>query len=477
MLRLIPTHPALTPAEEFGLMTLIDLSRLLVADQGETTALRVIETTQRLTIAECRARDWCVEVRDGAVELPRALLSLVTELVGAVGEQRSRVTDRFGRVPPTENVLAQNGVERDPVVARMAVALRKAAIAAARGGPVMLMSPWPERKRWAVALSHDLDVVSAWPAFTALRLAELLRKGAVGRAFHAFGAAVRAVGQNPVWNGARQLLDLERDRGIRSTWFIITGTPTFTSMRAGDVTYSPEAPGARRILEAVAEGGHELGLHGSFSTYVTEREFAAQRRRLSAIVNREVHGVRQHFLRMRPGTSHRAMAGAGFTYDSTFGFADRNGFRLGVADVVPVWDDAAQRPLEIVEVPFVWMDRALSKYRGVEDPNEWIEDAVALASICREVDGVWNGIWHPNLVPALGYPGATEAFVSLIAELTSHDPWSASMSEIVRWRRARRAARAVGPPTDGVIKLHVPQGSPALSVEDPMGRPVPHLVV
>jgi hypothetical protein len=210
---------------------------------------------------------------------------------------------------------------------------------------------------------------------------------------------------------------------------------------------------------------------------VTEREFVAQRRRLAALVNRDVNGVRQHFLRMRPGSSHRAMAGAGFSYDSTFGFADRNGFRLGVADVVPVWDDVAQRPLDLVEVPFIWMDRALSKYRGVEDPNEWIADAVGLASICREVEGVWNGIWHPNLVAALGYPGAAEALGSLIAQLTSHDPWSASMSDVVRWRAARRAARAVGPRVDGAIKLRVPQGSPALTIEDATGRTVPHIVV
>src|SRR2546430_17478224 len=41
------------------------------------------------------------------------------------------------------------------------------------------------------------------------------------------------------------------------------------------------------------------------------------------------------FRSIHPGVTERAMAEAGFWYDSTFGFPDRNGFRLGVADVVP----------------------------------------------------------------------------------------------------------------------------------------------
>ena len=107
--------------------------------------------------------------------------------------------------------------------------------------------------------------------------------------------------------------------------------------------------------------------------------------------------MRQHYLRMRAATTPRGMASAGFAYDSTYGFADRNGFRLGTADVLPLWDAERQQPVGLDEAPFVWMDRALSKYQHVETPRAWIDDALALAERCRSVEGLWVGIWHPNL--------------------------------------------------------------------------------
>ena len=81
------------------------------------------------------------------------------------------------------------------------------------------------------------------------------------------------------------------------------------------------------------------------------------------------------------------MSSAGFAYDSTFGFSDRNGFRLGVADVLPAWLDSGEggQPAGIDEVPFTWMDRALSKYQGIESPQAWVEDAIELARACRAV--------------------------------------------------------------------------------------------
>src|SRR5438445_9574267 len=73
----------------------------------------------------------------------------------------------------------------------------------------------------------------------------------------------------------------------------------------------------------------------------TEGLFQSQRARLERLTGtpHPPQGVRQHFLRLRPGVTHRAMAAAGLAYDSSYGFADRNGFRLGVADVIPVWDE------------------------------------------------------------------------------------------------------------------------------------------
>jgi hypothetical protein len=192
----------------------------------------------------------------------------------------------------------------------------------------------------------------------------------------------------------------------------------------------------------------------------------SERARLTRITDTDVIGVRQHFLRMRPGLTQRAMAEAGFSYDATAGFPDRNGFRLGVADVVPTWDEGARRALDLEQVPLTWMDRALSKYQRRERPASWIEDAIEIAARCRAVEGLWVGLWHPNLTPPLGFPGAPAAYERLLSTILADEPYVDTLAEIVGWRRARRRLRVRRVAPDGrAIELIAAEGSAKVRLE------------
>ena len=469
MIRLEPPHPPLSSAEHYAADTILDASRLLRTAEGadlDVVRLRFDDRTTPPDVASLRAGSWFIDVLDGVVRLPRSLLSTVAHWLGGA-EQRSSSTDRYGRVPPDENPLVHERVEREPVVAHIAAALRSAVAVAAGRRPFRALAPWPNGKRWAAAFTHDLDVVSTWPVFTALRLAELARKADVGRMLQVAGAAVRSVGGDPVREAVDDILATERAASVRSTWFIICGTPTYATRRAGDITYLPESTAARSIIRAIRDGGHEVGLHGSFETYDHGDRFGAQRQRLERITETPARGVRQHYLRMRPGTTQREMAVAGFRYDSTYGFADRNGFRLGLADVVETFDVQSGQRLDIDEVPFVWMDRALSKYRGVESPDVWIDDALALAAVCRETEGLWAGIWHPNLTPPLGFPDAPAAYRRLVRAIVDENAHIDTLGALVDWRRARRTARATAIDAQG--RVIVAKASAPLRLENSTG--------
>ena len=442
--------------EQYGLTVLLDVSRLVPVDDpnADVVRLAVSEGESGDTFDAFLRGAWRFERADGSVTVSRALLTHVAALAGGAAEFEAiaREGNHVVRVPPEANPLVRAGRFREPLVNRLGIALRQAVVAAAGRRAVRLFAPWPDGRRWAAAFTHDLDIVAAWPLFTLLRLVELTRKGAVTQASRALLAAAVGLVRNPVWDGVQRLLTLEANAHIRSTWFLLCGTPTFGTLTSGDLTYRPESRWARRIFDAVGQG-NEIALHGSFATLVDSREFAAQLNRLSALTHTKPQGVRQHFLRLRPGATQQAMVAAGFRYDATYGFHDRNGFRLGVADVVPGWDPRADVPLAFDEVPLIWMDRALSKYRGIEDPGAWVDDALELAEQCREVEGLWVGLWHPNLIPSLGYPGAPQAYERLVNTIMRQQPYVAPLAEIVRWRAARRAVRAVTVAADGRTEL------------------------
>lgn len=450
MIRLpAPATPGAPGAPDQRLLLLTELARLIpVADQ-DAEVVRIELTDRPTTFASVgawRAAGWGIEPGDGVVRIASAGLQMAWDVVSATAELETTVRDQFDRVPAAANALVAAGLEREPLVSQAAVALRQAAIRAAGRRSLQVAAPWPDGRRWAVALTHDLDIVALWPAFTALRVAELGRKGHWRLAARAARHALRAIGRSPVEQGITNLLAAELARAVRSTWFILCSTPTLATLRAGDITYRPEAAATRRILSAVAHGKHAIGLHGSRATVRSAERFSDQRTRLRTLAGQTVDGVRQHFLRFDPARTLHAMTQAGLRYDSTVGFPDRNGFRIGVADVVRIGDT-------LDEAPFTWMDRALSKYRDVEDPHAWVDDALVLARSCRDVDGLWVGVWHPNLTDALGFPGAPAAFERLLDGLLADRPYVGTLDDIVEWRARRRRLRIARMAEDGRYEL------------------------
>ena len=472
VIRVDVADDALRPSERYGLDILVDLSRLLVAQLAECDLVR-LTVVNRLSAGSAAADlspQAAFERADGEVRVSTAALGAIAEVAGGALEQRCTTMDRHGRIPSTENPLVAAGQSRRPVVSLLGTELRRAVLAVAQRRPVRSVAPWPDGHRWAALVTHDLDVVDWWGLFPLLRMAELVTKGSWDLFRRVGRAARRSVGRDPVGRGVNSILQLEAHHGIRATWFVICGTPSLRSLLAGDATYNPDGPAARRILKALTHAGHEIALHGSFVTADSATTMAGERRTLARLAASPVTGGRQHFLRMQLGKTQENMVAAGLEYDATWGFADRNGFRLGVADVVPFWNAARETTLPLDVLPLIWMDRALSKYAGVEEPGRWIEDARELVRECKAVEGCWTGLWHPNTMEALGFPGAEPAFVSLLQALADDRPYFASAHKLVQWRRFRRSVRAARVTADGRVVLTTTAGNrTVIALEDESG--------
>jgi peptidoglycan/xylan/chitin deacetylase (PgdA/CDA1 family) len=424
-----------TAAERWAFETLVDLSRLVPLVSGSAGGVSV-------SLTDSLGGQTHFQPGDGVVQISRAALHLVVELAGAAVEQRSQSRDRHGRVPAACNPLVQGGIERTLPVQALAENLARAVATAAGPGATWRLVPWPEGRRWAAAFTHDLDVVTGWPVFAVLRWVELLRKGEIARATVAMKSAALATPYGPVAEGVNAILDRERGAGVRSTWFVLAGRPGPRSWLRGDITYRLDGRAPRRLVETILRGGHEIGLHGSFRSGASAERMAEERQLVTQVSGQPPMGVRQHFLRFDPGHTPVVALAAGFGYDATVGFADRSGFRLGVADVVSGWQDAEGEEVPLLEIPLSWMDRTMSKYLGEEDPIRWLEDATELAATCRAAGGVWVGLWHPNVTPALGFPGALDAFERLLEKVVMGGPYVAPLAELVAWRTARRGLRA-----------------------------------
>jgi peptidoglycan/xylan/chitin deacetylase (PgdA/CDA1 family) len=245
-------------------------------------------------------------------------------------------------------------------------------------------APRPLDARFAVALTHDVDVVWRWTRRGV--------KGALWRARHgdlrqlldlARAPWHRARGTDPWWR-FRELIDAERARGASSTFFVLGGH------RAPEdgPDWGPLRPW---LVETLRGAGAEVGLHPSYRAADDLSLVEEERRALEALAG-PVEGVRYHYLRVDP---FRNLAPLTFRYDSSLGYAEALGFRAGIARPFRPWDHDRDAPADIVELPTAAMDATLAEphYLGLR-PAEAERQLHALVDRAAEVGGAFSVIWH-----------------------------------------------------------------------------------
>jgi peptidoglycan/xylan/chitin deacetylase (PgdA/CDA1 family) len=225
--------------------------------------------------------------------------------------------------------------------------------------------------RFAVALTHDVDIPWRWTRL-GLKLAAGRRdvRALAGVPLH----KVRRT--DPNWSFAR-VLELEREHGARSTFFLMTGF----GHRADPEPYGHLLP---RLVEAL--DGAEIGLHGSYRAADEPARLAEEKAALERVAG-PVAGQRFHYLRLNLA----AVQVAGFRYDSTFGFSDAPGFRAGIAHPFRPWGT------RLVEIPLAAMDVTFGerRYLGLS-AREAERPLMELLDWAAEHGGGFAILWHTD---------------------------------------------------------------------------------
>jgi peptidoglycan/xylan/chitin deacetylase (PgdA/CDA1 family) len=254
--------------------------------------------------------------------------------------------------------------------------------------------------RFAVALTHDVDVPWRWTRRAARGSAARLKSHLLGRRR---GPAIREAralatmplhrlrGTDPNWRFP-EVLDAERSRGASSTFFLLAGHSD-PHDGASPETYERLRP---KLVETILAGGGEVGLHGSYRA-ATDAALLAREVEVLRDLGAEVRGQRYHYLRVDPHANLGTLPALGLRYDTTLGFPDAPGFRAGVAHPFRPWDVAADRPLDLVEVPLAAMDVTLGeeRYLGLS-AREAEARLVALLDWAAEHGGGFSLLWHTD---------------------------------------------------------------------------------
>jgi hypothetical protein len=185
--------------------------------------------------------------------------------------------------------------------------------------------------------------------------------------------------------------------GHRAAFYFI---PDTTDARM-DGTYDIFAPEIIALLRQIAAHGHEIGTHGSYNSFRDAGQIAKEKARLSeacrrAGLNAEIVGNRQHYLRWDAAVTASHLDAAGYSYDTTGGYADVPGFRYGTARPFPMWDWTRNARCRLLQRPLILMEISVLSpaFLGLQDFDEALSLMVMLKQRATRFGGDFSLLWH-----------------------------------------------------------------------------------
>jgi hypothetical protein len=256
--------------------------------------------------------------------------------------------------------------------------------------------------RFAVGLSHDVDIPWRWTAIGVRGAAARLKGHMLAREPRRALREARALAAVPAHKARRtdpnwrfrEIVGEERSLGAASTFYVL-GAHRHPADGAAPQTYERLRP---RVVETLLGYGAEVGLHGSYTAADNPVQLGREYEHLKRLAGTvAVRGHRYHYLRVDPHRNLAVLAEQGLGHDSSLGFGDAVGFRAGIAYPFQPWDVRADEPLDLVEVPLAVMDATLAeeRYSGLS-ARQGEPVVMRLLDWAAEHGGGFSILWHPD---------------------------------------------------------------------------------
>lgn len=337
-----------------------------------------------------------IKTRDGKLIVYADIIASAYFLVTRYEEMvRCDVRDEYGRFLGVESLPYRAGFLDRPIVDEYADLLRKWL------RQTGLDVPEPDRK-FSVLLTHDVDVVRKHKnIFNPLHMLTILKNLLRGKRppwniFKSIAVSLRLI-KDPYVIAFEEMLKLDNDFQQRANnvsanayyFFMAPDNKLFTRR------YNIRSWLAKGLLKSVIGAQAVVGLHPDLETSINPEQIVRDKELLEKACGFKIRHSRHHYLAWRGIGDGWSLVNAGIEWDSSLGYADVAGFRLGVCRGIPLFDPAGLKPFGIEEHPLIVMDCTLSdeKYMNLGQ-EEAFEYCKKLIDQTRKHNGQFVMLWH-----------------------------------------------------------------------------------
>lgn len=361
------------------------------------------------------------DFKDQSLCFHHDLLKSIFHFISGYEELKNKARDQYDRFPYKESLQYKLGIINKPVVNYYMEIILKGlkqfceinSIPFQRSsllkGPILM-------------LSHDIDYVEAYDfRETGFKFKQLLGladspfnfKGRFRQAFIALYHFLNPFSKhNPFWN-FEKLMEWEAERDIHSSYYFLEKDGDYDNSR-----YKFHKKKIRLLMERLADRGHEIGIHGTMQSYDNPGAMNSTVDHLRAVSPQTVTGIRQHYLRFKPGATAQIQAKAGLAYDASLGFSEFDGFRNSYCWPFKFFDFQEQKIMDYWEIPLSFMDVTHFYHRKLD----FAQSSEAIEKLTDEVvkfKGVFSLLWHNSFFNEAEFPGITRHYKGVLDHLQS----------------------------------------------------------
>jgi len=256
------------------------------------------------------------------------------------------------------------------------------------------LSLWPGNHKFALALTHDVDIVRRSVPGSVRLLFKRDVPGGLDGLIDSF-KSITGTARNP-YDKIREWIDRENKYDIRSTFFVFPGN----RKNRNDPKYRPDM--LKGSLDYIVENNCQLALHTSIECHRGEN-MEKSRELLDRAAGVAVRGIRAHYLSASMPEYWGRAAELNFAYSSCLGFDEEVGFYQGIDLPFMPFDGEKDTSLNIVEIPIGIMDCGLinSDYKDI---NESLDSGKKIVDRVKKAAGILVLDWHQRTMYNTDYP-------------------------------------------------------------------------
>ena len=320
--------------------------------------------------------------------------------------------------------------------------------------PLMHKAFWPNDKRFAVCLTHDVDEIrKTYQYFT--RSVRHLKRGEIRRAWYHLATFFtdKFSGRNPYWT-FDEIMRIENALKVKSTFFFLNETAKVNVFRPATWShyarrYDFQDLKVAKLIKELASNGWEIGLHGSYESYLNVDKLRKEKDYLEETLGSTIYGIRQHHLNLKIPETWKYQEEIGLEYDTSLGFkgGEDIGFRWGTCFPFHPYNNG--EVMSLVEIPLAIMDISLTNN---SDINIW-KECINIVDTVEKYGGVLTLLWHHTVFNEEEYPGWAEIYERIIKVCKEKNAWIINAGEIAKWWKKREESRLECGYDNGSLKI------------------------